>query len=693
MGNNISAKQGDCSSPEETSDRESNIYRLNSPSYPSYPTNLSHPSHPSIHNHHAFTVSPDPKTYPKYHGASFFPSIHAHHPSTLSSVHPSSHVEDTTNSTTLSTPLLPSESTTPYPQYYGDSPFPSVHPCHPSTLPSVPPFSHVEDTTNSTTLCTSLLPSESIIIDNTFNSKNEVSLAVNQYHKTDGKQARTLVNNKYVIQHICIETYQFLRAKNKISMNGTDHLCQALHVARRKTHPDGSDYYIVTECVPHTCDSSKDISIPRSRKSSLTSKQMSTAAMSFMKEDPFQSPAQIGNCVKVEFNLPDGSLCYQQKHRVRNICRSDHFGSTETQYSTLVSRLELIKKHDPDSVILLKVFPDKISEGVSDRTKEDSSVITTSQDGKSTKSFCLRFGAVAITPGSAVRRHAYNKNSAFQALKLNCSMDACHLSGTGRECLTDIMQPMAGNEYLLDTFSVDAQNECNDAWHLALSCDKEALDISSSHSFCGDRQKGQYEVNDYVYPDLDFTKCHFHLKKNITELGGGNQVHQDVFQELAYSLTDVARTKTYNKHMRGHRPVKVKEYLSKSINPDKHQCDVYDMPGEKEVIFTCQMSESFHKTLKILPIRELPIPYIPDAIISYEHETIHKMQQTYYKLLHNKELLPPFLQHIITKRTKNVNYYDIDTIPSSHNLSARVTFKFNKEKCTHVIDLSVCPPT
>ena len=91
-------------------------------------------------------------------------------------------------------------------------------------------------------------------------------------------------------------------------------------------------------------------------------------------------------------------------------------------------------------------------------------------------------------------------------MKVNASMDACHLSCDEKGCMTDIIQPLGTNEFVLDTFSVDSLNECNDTWNLSLACDKKAVARSSKHSFCGDRLKGQDKVNDMVYPEVYFTK-------------------------------------------------------------------------------------------------------------------------------------------------------------------------------------------
>lgn len=79
-------------------------------------------------------------------------------------------------------------------------------------------------------------------------------------------------------------------------------------------------------------------------------------------------------------------------------------------------------------------------------------------------------------------------------MKVNASMDACHLSGDAHGCITDVIQPLATNEYVLDTFYFDSLNECHETWYLSLSCDKLALGHSSVHSFCGDKLWSQLMV-------------------------------------------------------------------------------------------------------------------------------------------------------------------------------------------------------
>ena len=362
-----------------------------------------------------------------------------------------------------------------------------------------------------------------------------------------------------------------------------------------------------------------------------------------------------------------------------------HFGSVSWQYATLVSRLELIKKNDPDSLILLKLLADNKHSGYSYRNTEDASHVSdlTSQDGTTRNSFCLRFGAVAITPGTSVRRHRDNTDTDFTSLHVNFSMDACHLEN-GRGCLTDIIQPMAGDELLVDTFSVDAQNECRDVWHLSLSCDKKALGRSSVHSFCGDRMKGQDNVNQYVYPQVNFTKCHFHLQDNIKK-NNDHELECSLFQTLAFSLTDNFMIMSLQKYLKSRaNPPDLKNYFKESIMPDVDKWAVHKMSGEKEGLFICQLSESFHQVMNTNNIRLSPIVTASEAIIQYEHETFRNPQKKYKKLTSDEDhpLLSSYHKQI-EKRTTDPSLYEIDN-SSTDPLIATITSKYENPRYSHV---------
>ena len=72
--------------------------------------------------------------------------------------------------------------------------------------------------------------------------------------------------------------------------------------------------------------------------------------------------------------------------------------------------------------------------------------------------------------------------------------------------------------------------------------------------------KGQDSVNDFVYPDINFTKCNFHIGENIKQKSGvGYDV--EVFKKLAYSLTFDSYKAVKSRYNRQKRPQQVKEYF------------------------------------------------------------------------------------------------------------------------------------
>ena len=71
----------------------------------------------------------------------------------------------------------------------------------------------------------------------------------------------------------------------------------------------------------------------------------------------------------------------------------------------------------------------------------------------------LRYGAVAITPGSTYTR---NKFCDDKYLRLVHTLDATHLTSYLCETMLDILHMLPNSEYLIDTFTVDSDNEGKD---------------------------------------------------------------------------------------------------------------------------------------------------------------------------------------------------------------------------------------
>ena len=76
----------------------------------------------------------------------------------------------------------------------------------PPTLPS---------TDNTTLTNISLLPIQTISVGKVFNSKSEVSFALQNYHNDVNKLCRQYKQTALVLHHICIEKMQYMRKENK----------------------------------------------------------------------------------------------------------------------------------------------------------------------------------------------------------------------------------------------------------------------------------------------------------------------------------------------------------------------------------------------------------------------------------------------------------------------------------------------
>ena len=84
------------------------------------------------------------------------------------------------------------------------------------------------------------------------------------------------------------------------------------------------------------------------------------------------------------------------------------------------------------------------------------------------------------------------------------------------------------------------------------------------------------------------------------------------------------------------------------------------------------------------------MPFIPEAIIKYEHDKILSLQQKYEKMIQSNIILPPHLHSIVNARTHPVKNFEIETLTTTP-LSAKVTSRYESERFTHIINLSVNP--
>ena len=136
-----------------------------------------------------------------------------------------------------------------------------------------------------------------------------------------------------------------------------------------------------------------------------------------------------------------------------------------------------------------------------------------------------------------------------------------------------------------------------------------------------------------------------------------------MFEELAYSLTDAVRDKLIKKFKRSTRPPKINDYFRISLFLQQEKWAVYGMRGQKDGLFTCQPSESFHKAMLLNNIIFTPMVFIPEEVIKWEHSRITKLCKRYQQSLSSNVDLPKFLLNTIAQRSeKTTSSYHIEPI-------------------------------
>ena len=104
------------------------------------------------------------------------------------------------------------------------------------------------------------------------------------------------------------------------------------------------------------------------------------------------------------------------------------------------------------------------------------------------------------------------------------------------------------------------------------------------------------------------------------------------------------------------------DYFNKSLMNDKKLWAIYEMKGEKEGLVSCQLSESFHNSIRTNKIRFLPMPYIPENLVKFQHQQIRRIQAQYQGLLKRGYSIPQVMEKNIGDLYQkfNTNHYKID---------------------------------
>lgn len=130
------------------------------------------------------------------------------------------------------------------------------HPIHDTT--SIVPMKIISEHADEK----SLTPNE-ISVGKIFATKDDLTLCINIFHLQIGRVFRQFRNYHISIHFICSEKSKFI-IKEKQPLEDISHLCNASYWGRRRYDNNNQDTWILTECIPHTCNPTSNVSTPGS---------------------------------------------------------------------------------------------------------------------------------------------------------------------------------------------------------------------------------------------------------------------------------------------------------------------------------------------------------------------------------------------------------------------------------------------
>ena len=425
--------------------------------------------------------------------------------------------------------------------------------------------------------------------------------------------------------------------------------------------------YIKESCA-HSCEGPPP-SISGSRRVPHNYAHMARLGSNAFLANPSAKSKWIGNVIEDKMQVPIDTFSYPEHHRMKRSADELRWGDRTHHFGCTIHLLETMKEFDPDSRIFLKVFPDMVNPNFFVNPTEYRKTLR----GKNTipepeHVFALRFGAIGVTMGSSVRRHAAASNGDLLMRNVR-PMDATFLKSSSRGTSCDIIQLMAAGEITLETITADAENESQNAWSFALETDKTSLGDRRTNPqsvFIGDRLKGQDTTLQRWYPHIGKEDCVFHLKENMKEPKNGHATFEELalFDLLVHSAT--MPEALYNRqHFINLARVPVGNYVSKSIFSGNSKlerfCDAAIMNRkqnrEREGIRSAQGSESFH--FATITERLQPIPFFIAEVYFKQYTVLQRMLDKYEGYAQKSMRLPPSIQLQIDADTGLSQNYSI----------------------------------
>lgn len=528
------------------------------------------------------------------------------------------------------------------------------------------------------------LESGSLQLGSIFTTRSELITAANEQCHSHGKACRVYRNQKELIHVVCVHQYMAMKRIDKsnalarksfIPMNEDDKyqkeeyplLCRG-HIkanplkkslkknafVRNKMYSD--ETVVISQICSHTCEGPPP-SVPGSRSIPHNYHFMACLASNAVLTNPSAKPKWIGNVIEDKVHVSANTYKYMQYHRMKHHTDLLRWGDTTHHYGCVVHLLESMKEFDPDSRIFLKVFPDMVNPNFFRSHTEYRRTLRGKNTAPEPKPvFALRFGSIAVTMGSSVRRHtaASNRDLVMRNVR---PLDATFLTSRSRGTSCDIIQLMAAGEITLETLTADAENESQNVWSFAFEADKTSLgarETSPRSVFVGDRLKGQDTTLNRWFPNIGKEDCVFHLKENMREPKNGhaNKDELALFDLIIHSATmpeSIYNTQNFIHLARPSVANYVQESIFRGNSNLSRYCDAVIMNSnhtrEREGIRSSQGSESFH--FANIEERSQPLPFYIAEVYGNQYMVLQRMLQKYKSYREKSMVLPPSIQEQI----------------------------------------------
>ena len=444
--------------------------------------------------------------------------------------------------------------------------------------------------------------------------------------------------------------------------------------------------YILTKSIAHSCNGLGPAPRQGMRNLQFSPMALAQKVKSQIKNDVLQTNTSLGKLT-----------CFEALSSIDGLSSRDHsytgkrakelvFGNVDEIFMTSVSRIENLKKNDPDTKWFFVFYPDYISKQLIEKPGSGRKIDRNLDD----TIFCLRLHGILCSMGSSRRRKVLKDKDELLGRNMRAT-DFCHAYGPTRGCIGNIVNPGPDKEILLDAFTIEAENECQNTSSRLFEVDRYGLG-ESKQPIVGDRMKGQEKTLSFWCPKARKDHCTTHLEANMEQVGGADANDLLLFRNLVHEKDPGINGALFNKNaLLGSKNEKFVEYMKTSIFGEncgmERFVDAY-ISSEREGIRTLQLSESLNGEYAREPnlIRGDPMPIAAERIWRKEVCKMKKEYDKYSKYAQKGLLIPPKYELELKMKTVNPRSYHITMLgPMRGSVQAMFESSDHKE---HTIDIS-----